>query len=91
MAAVAERFVGGMFAGAPGNSLRGRDFRVDWCELGALVGTIAKGLGSRPPAGTPPILTRLDILHNGTLLENDWIAHAPAYNREHSSQQAPND
>ena len=80
MAAVAKRFVLGMFAAAPSHGLGGGDIRFDRREFSALVGAVAKRLGSGSAAGAPPISASFDFLHDGTFLENSWIAHALSFN-----------
>jgi len=75
MAAVAEGFVLGMFASAPGHGFGGGDFGFDGREVRAFVGAVAKRLGSGFPARTPPVNAGFGFLHEGTFLEDIWIAH----------------
>ena len=76
MTAIAERFVLGMFAAAPGHGLGGGNIRFDRREFSAFMGAVAKRLGSGPAAGAPPIGASFSLLHHGAFLENSWIAHA---------------
>jgi hexulose-6-phosphate isomerase len=76
MTSVAERLVLGVFASAPSHVFGIGDFRFDGHKFCARVRPIAEGLGRRPPASTPPIDARFGFLHDGTFLENIWIAHA---------------
>jgi hypothetical protein len=76
MSAVAERFVIGMFAGAPSHGLGLGQIHFDRRKIRAFMGTVAERLGRRFTACAPPICAGLNFLHNGTFLENNWIAHA---------------
>lgn len=75
VAAVAEGFVFGMFAGAPRHRFFGVDLRLDGGEFGAFVRAVAKRLGGGAPASAPPICSRLGGLNNRAFLEYDWFAH----------------
>ena len=76
MAAVAKRFILRMFASAPGNGLGSRDIRFDGREVGARVGAVAEWLARGPTASAPPISAGFRQLHDRTLLEYVWLAHA---------------
>ena len=75
MRAIAEGHGLGMFAGAPGDGFLFRDVRFQRAEAGAFMRTVAKRLAFGTPASTPPITPRLDELHDGRFLKNDWVRH----------------
>jgi len=58
---VAKRAVPGTFAAAPSHGARTFDHHLHRAQPGALVGTIAKGLLLRMPAGAPPVGARLHL------------------------------
>jgi hypothetical protein len=75
MAAVAKRFVLGMFATAPRNGSGFLDFRFDRGEVRAFVGAVAKRLRFRLPASTPEVSARFNFLDERRFLSNDWFTH----------------
>src|ERR1043166_3108785 len=79
MAAVAERLVFGMFAGAPGHGFLFENLDLLPREAGALVRTVAKRLALRAATGAPPIGARLHELNNGKFLGWDWVRHRSLY------------
>ena len=65
----------GMFAGAPGDGFLFRDFGFQRAEAGAFMRAVAKRLAFGTPASAPPITPRLDDLHDGRFLKNNWVRH----------------
>jgi hypothetical protein len=76
VAAVAEGFVFGMFAAAPGDDFGGVNFGLDGGKFGAFVGAVAEGLGGRLAARAPKISAGDHFLDERNFLGNDWITHA---------------
>lgn len=73
MRAIAEGHGLGLFAGAPSDGFLFRDFRFQRDEAGAFVRAVAKRLAFGTPASAPPITPRLDELHDGRFLKNNWV------------------
>ncbi len=72
---IAEAHRLGLFAGAPGDGFLFRDFRLQRAEAGAFMRAVAKRLAFGTPASAPPITPRLDQLHDGRFLKNNWVGH----------------
>jgi hypothetical protein len=75
MRTIAEGHGLGMFAGAPGDGFLFRDFVFQRAEAGAFMRAVAKRLAFGTPASAPPITPRLDDLHDGRFLKNNWVGH----------------
>ena len=75
MSAVTERAVLRMFATTPRDGLSLRDVNFLRSETGAFVRAVAEGLSGGTSAGAPPVSARLDFLHKGLFLTDDWFGH----------------
>jgi hypothetical protein len=68
MAAIAERAIGGLFAGAKPSRLIFFSLLFYRFELAAGMGSVAEGLVGRPPASASP------VTFTGLNLNSDWLA-----------------
>jgi hypothetical protein len=91
MAAVAKRFVFGMFAGAPRDHFAFIDLHFERGELAAFMRPIAKRLRRGTSARTPPKRPGFGLLHDGAFLKNNRIAHAIGFSGDQRRRQTKTD
>jgi hypothetical protein len=84
---VAEGHGLGLFARAPGDGFLFRDFRFQRGKAGSFMRAIAKRLALGTPTSAPPISPRLDELHDGSFLKNDWVRHEMSCSGRRETEQ----